>query len=146
MLQANGFAPAGYNVLTRNITPQEKAKLNIPAIAIKMFFGMADHRELSSLPGQKITYLFDVFATVPQEVDMILSKLMDFFYEGSQFTIWNMSNSEPIAVGNYTGLTSVGSMEIDSASYRGNEVPEIVSDNRFLYEGFFTIEVKMPKL
>lgn len=49
-------------------------------------------------------------------------------------------------VGNYTGLTSVGSMEIDSASYRGNEVPEIVSDNRFLYEGFFTIEVKMPKL
>jgi hypothetical protein len=37
-------------------------------------------------------------------------------------------------------------MEIDSASYRGNEVPEIVSDNRFLYEGFFTIEVKMPKL
>lgn len=144
LMQDAGFTTGNYNVITSYPTDQEKTTFSVPIIAVQILAGANYDYQISSEPNQLRVCVCDVFAIVPGQLDAILDILIKNFHKEADFEFYNMSNTEPSVIGDYTGLSSLGIMQIESPFYRKMDVPENVADKRFLYEGFFTMNVKLP--
>lgn len=134
---------ASFDVITRY--PDFKANQYVlPIIAIQILNGSNYNIEISSLPGIMPSFVADVYANSQAQLDEILDVLMTNLYDGSLITMYDMTTTEPSVIGDYSGLSTLGNIQIENSFFRKSDVPESIADNRFLYEGFFIFNAKLP--
>lgn len=146
----NSDSWTNYNVITK--FPDEKDLLSysekneLPILAVQVKSGTNIAQEIGAEPTLVVSCLVDVFAVNQLKLDGVLGTLTKYLKQGRRFDVYEIGTNQPPGVGNYSGLTTLGDMEVGPMFFDKVDLPVYIADNRFVHHGYCNFSLQLPDI
>lgn len=141
ILEANGFTTGKYQVV--NAYPNTSNVTIFPTIAVDKIGTYKKPVEIGGKNHTVVNVTIDVFANSDGQRDD-LSDLIQESLDSRVFTLYDFTNQFPVAVGNYSGIPSIGDMYISRVTVVNIQPQDFSNIPAEKYHDMIMVDVVLP--